>query len=345
MRRTGQIRRSSLLSVAVSLLAATLAVDSLAQVPAASTPSDVGRSAEAGKPVRRLRLVLVTPCIDEPFFAQVTQGARDAARLMDVDCDFWGTQAVDIEAQVAMVRKAISDGCDGIALNIIDPTAFDGVIAQAARKGIPVIAFNVNAQPHSRVPTVAQNLYDGGREAAFAAAPLIPDRSRVLMTGHDGDSTGTDPRHKGIRDGLKDKQLIWQTVVTSGSADEVEAAVTEALQADPTIKVVIATGLANTEGAGRAIEKSFRNQGYTVVGFDTSPEVLRLIKAGIVSFTVDQQPYVQGFYPIVQLAMASRSGLTPTSMDAGAKIIRAGDVDACMQREQKRLPTQDRVAR
>lgn len=310
------------------LFAAITAVGTFSQAEPAA--------AEQQPPVKRSQFTLVTTCIDEPFFAEVTRGARDAAKLMDVDCEFWGTQAVDIEAQVAMVRKAIRDGSDGIAVAIIDATAFDAVLAQAKEHGIPVVAFNVNAQPHSHIPTVAQNLYDGGRAAAFAAAPLIPDHSRVLMTGHDGEAMATDRRNDGIRDGLKDKGIVWETVATSGSVDEVEAAITAKLQADQGIRTVFATGLVNTEGAGRAIEKNFSGQGYVVVGFDVSAEVLRLIKAGVVSFTLDQQPYLQGFYPIMQLALAKREGTVPTNIDAGARIIRPGDVDAAQRQIQKR---------
>ena len=154
-------------------------------------------AAERQAPGKRLQFAVVTPCIDEPFFAEVMRGARDAAKLMDVDCDIWGTQSVDIAAQVAMVRKAITDGSDGIAVAIIDATAFDAVLAEAKERGIPV----------------------------------------------------------------------------------------------------------------------------------------------------DQQPYMQGFYPIVQLAMAKRFGLTPTNMDAGAKIVRAKDVDAYLQREMSLTRDRDRQNR
>lgn len=286
-------------------------------------------------PGKRPQFTLVTPCIDEPFFAEVTRGARDAAKLMDVDCEFWGTQSVDIEAQVAMVRKAIRDGSDGIAVAIIDATAFDAVLDQAKEHGIPVVAFNVNAQPHSRIPTVAQNLYDGGREAAFVAAPLIPDHSRVLLTVHHDKPTVMDQRYQGIRDGLKDKDIIWETVLTGGDTEEMRRTLTEKLQANPGIRAVFATGLADTEAAGQAVEKNLAGRECVIVGFDVSGEVLRLVKAGAVSFTVDQQPYLQGFYPIMQLALTRREGTVPTNIDTGSRIIRTRDVDAVQRQVQK----------
>src|SRR5882757_10259188 len=75
---------------------------------------------------RRLKLVFITCCVDEPFFGPVKKGMHDAAKMLDVDCDFIGTKGVDPTEQAKMVRQAVTDGYNGIALNLIDDTAFDG---------------------------------------------------------------------------------------------------------------------------------------------------------------------------------------------------------------------------
>ena len=36
-------------------------------------------------------------------------------------------------------------------------------------------------------------------------------------------------------------------------------------------------------------------------GYDLVPITLQLIKSGDLEFTIDQQPYLQGFYPVMQL--------------------------------------------
>ena len=59
--------------------------------------------------------------------------------------------------------------------------------------------------------------------------------------------------------------------------------------------------------------------------------ILRLLKAGHIRATVDQQPYVQGFYPVVQLTLNLRYGIVPTDMDAGAIILRQSDVDRVLE--------------
>src|SRR4051812_14715078 len=87
---------------------------------------------------QRLKLVFVTCCVDEPFFGPVKKGMHDAAKMMDVDCDFIGTKGVDPIEQAKMVRQAVADGYNGIAVNLIDTEAFDGVVADAISKGVPV---------------------------------------------------------------------------------------------------------------------------------------------------------------------------------------------------------------
>ena len=49
--------------------------------------------------------------------------------------------------------------------------------------------------------------------------------------------------------------------------------------------------------------------------FDLSPEVLEAVRAGKISFAVDQQAYLQGYLPIVLLAQRARYGLFPGEGD------------------------------
>ena len=60
-----------------------------------------------------------------------------------------------------------------------------------------------------------------------------------------------------------------------------------------------------------------------VAGFDVSTEVLDGIKSGKIIATVDQQPYSQGYFAVVQLALEIKYGLYPSDMKTGG----AGLVD------------------
>jgi simple sugar transport system substrate-binding protein len=228
-----------------------------------------------------------------------------------------------------MVRKGVEDGYDGIAVCIIDAVGFDEAIAAARRQGVPVVAFNTDdaGSPNQRLSAVAQDVYQAGRSVGAEAARHLPEGCQVLFTLHSAGVSALDDRLRGIQEMLKPKGITGPVVVTGTTAEASAEVIVKALKDQPQLKGVLCTGQADTEGAGLAVEKHFGGKGYYLAGFDLSPNTLRLLRAGVIQFTIDQQPYGQGFYPVVQLTLWCRYGLRPASMDAGATLIRPADVD------------------
>ena len=300
----------------------------------------IGCSAEhtrlhSGRP---LRLVFITCTVDAKFFEPVKKGMNDAAEMMGIKCDFLGTNGVDVKAQAEMVRQAVADGYDGIAVNIIDPEAFDAVIQEAIDKGVPVVGFNVDdhATPNTRLSSVNQRLYQAGEALAEHVSPHVPDGAHVLMTMHDEGVSALEDRLAGQQAILKKKNVRWTVVVTGNDSVKGSDVITETLKDNPGIRIVLGTGQSDTEAAGRAIEKSFAGRGYWSAGFDLSPETLRLIREGHIRCTVDQQPYIQGFYPVIQLTLYLRHGIVPSDIDAGAAIVDAANVDQIIELTRQR---------
>jgi simple sugar transport system substrate-binding protein len=176
-------------------------------------------AAEAPAPKEPLRLVFITCAVDAKFFEPVKRGMQDAARMLNVRCEFIGTPGVDVKAQAEMVGQAVRDGVQGIALNIIDPVAFDEPVKEAIKAGVPVVAFNVDdhATPNVRLAAVNQRLYDAGRKLGGHLAPEISKGSHVLLTMHDKGVSALEDRARGIRDSLKARNLKWTQLVTATS--------------------------------------------------------------------------------------------------------------------------------
>jgi len=285
-----------------------------------ATDSHLAHRPRADQP---LRLAFITCARDAKFFEPVKQGMNDAARMLDVRCDWLGTPGVDVKAQAELVRRAVTQGYQGLAVNLIDSVAFDAAVEEAIKVGVPVVAFNVddNATPNARLAAVNQRLYEAGRTLGQHVAPALSAGSHLLLTMHDEGVSALEDRRRGIQDALRSKDVKW-TVVVSGNDSAMGAEViADALSQHPDIRVVLGTGQSDTEAAGLAIEKHFPNQGYSSAGFDLSETTLRLIQAGHIRCTIDQQPYVQGFYPVVMLTHYLRYGLRPSSLDAGAAVI------------------------
>lgn len=271
------------------------------------------------------RFLLLTPFVDYDFFVPMKQGAADAAKALGVEVTFSGTPDGDVKKLASQGLEGLKGGYAGIGVNMIDAQAFDAVAEAAAKKGLPLISFNVDdaRTPNARLATVGQNMLQAGRKFGEAMAPVISPETHVLLTMHDPGITALEERAAGAQEALKDRRLKWTTLVTGTDREAAVAKMKAALASDPSIRVVLGTGEADTQAAGLAIERYFEGKGYIAAGFDTGGDILRLVKQGTLRLTVDQQPYAQGFFAIASLALAHRSGLKPVSVDTGATLIRS----------------------
>lgn len=280
-----------------------------------------------------LRFAFITCTKNAKFFIPVKKGMQDAAEKMEVECVFMGTEDVDVAEQIKIMRRAIEEGYDGIALNIIDPVAFDDVISKAVEQGVAVVAFNVDdhATPNARLCAVNQNLFEAGKILAIHLLPRISKHSRILITMHDKGVSALEDRLRGEQEVLQQKEIEWTILITGNDASQGAEKIADVLRKNPDIRIILGTGQSDTEAAGLAIERYFPDRGYWSAGFDLSKETLRLIQKGYIHCTIDQQPYIQGFYPVVQLALYLRFGIEPTNIDAGASIIDQANVDEIIE--------------
>ncbi|MBN2580997.1 MAG: substrate-binding domain-containing protein [Pirellulales bacterium] len=303
-------------------------------IPCVAVRAEESGPTKQGHP---LRLAFITCAKGGPFYGPVKKGMRDAAEIMGVNCDWLGTEHVDVKAQAELVKQAVADGYDGIALSIIDPVAFDAVVEEALRKGVPVVGFNVddNNTPNARLCAVCQRFPEAGRALAKSVAADVPRGAHVLAMMHDRGISALDERLRGMQEGLKGKDVRWTVLITGNDVAKGEKRIAEALRRNPDIHIIFGTGLADTEAAGRVIEREYADRDYWAAGFDLSPEILRLIKAGVIRCTVDQQPYIQGFYPVVQLTQYLRYGISPSNVDAGATIVDRSNADRVLELTKK----------
>ena len=74
-----------------------------------------------------------------------------------------------------------------------------------------------------------------------------------------------------------------------------------------------------------------------VVGYDVTPQTAEEIKKGYVSFVNDQQPYLQGYYTVVQLAMMKYGKFAAFGIDTGRGIVNASNVDEVLELVKERI--------
>jgi simple sugar transport system substrate-binding protein len=85
----------------------------------------------------------------------------------------------------------------------------------------------------------------------------------------------------------------------------------EALAAGP-VDGILTLGPGGATPALDAIRASGLTSRVQLATFDLSPEVLAAVRDGKMLFAVDQQPYLQGFLPVMLLAERARYGVFPS---------------------------------
>ena len=266
------------------------------------------------------KLLLLTFCVEQDFFVPVRAGMDEAAKRMGALCEMRGVEGLDNARQIEMLLRAAEGEYDGIAVNIPCMEGFDRAL-RAVSARVPVVGFNddVRGAGDSRMAHVSQKLYQAGVTLGQRAAGAIPVGSEILITLHSNDTAALFARRDGMLHALSERHVTAHELVTTTdpalSADMIEAA----LKKNPNIRAVLATGQADTQGAGLA--KSRMGIDAYVCGFDLSDEIRRMIAMKIIDFTIEQQPYAQGFYPVVMLVNYLRHGLIPTDIDAGAIVV------------------------
>ena len=110
---------------------------------------------------------------------------------------------------------------------------------------------------------------------------------------------------------------------------------------------MFAVDAGSTQGVAQTIQKQgLKAKGWVGGGYDLTPITEQLLAAGYIEFTIDQQPYLQGFLPILQLYMYNASqGLTGIADDGHRPEVPRQDDGRPVQLDQEPLRGHQHVAR
>jgi simple sugar transport system substrate-binding protein len=319
--RAGFLRRAGIGAAGVSL----------AQLlgPAGALAGDGGGDFAAHP---RWRFVFVSHDTLDPLFVATQFGAQDAASLVKCSVQWTGSPRGNVKETVQALHSAISRKADGIAVAILDQGAFGAELAAASAARIPVVAFNVESGS-GRFPYVGENPYASGIRAGAEIARLVP-RGRVVIfaPGDSGAHPGGGRRLKGVKAGLERAAgRLEATVVrlSAGPERDQQKAVESVVAKLPSVRGLFAVDGAGTVAVGSAIKRlGLSAKGVRGGGYDLLPGDLDLVTEGHLEFVIDQQPYVQGFTPVLQLFLARVSQGTVVPWDTETSVLlRAADVE------------------
>jgi simple sugar transport system substrate-binding protein len=259
------------------------------------------------------RFVFVSHGPDSDSWWNVIKNAlKNAGDDMKVTVEYRNPPTGDLADMARIIEQAAASNPSGIMVTIADVDVLEGPITAAIAKGIPVITVNSGTQEQSKklgaLMHVGQPEYVAGKGAGERAKKA--GVTKFLCVNHYITNPASVERCQGYADALG-VPLADQMVDSGIDPTEVYNKVKAYLTTHPDTNGILTLGPNSAEPTLKLLRDTGETGKYHFIAFDLSPDIAQGIKDGIIESAIDQQPYLQGYLPVVFLTMNARYGVTP----------------------------------
>jgi len=253
---------------------------------------------------KRLKISVITHAgPGDTFWDIVRKGSEAAAKHDNVDLQF--VSDPDGSRQAQLVQQAIDAKVDGIAVTLSKADAMKDVVVKAQKAGIPVVAINggVDLAKELGITFIGQEDYNAGKAVGEKLKAMGIQNPICII--HEQGNVGLEARCQAIIDVLPNTKRLY---VPGTDMTQTKSQITAELQTQTDADAIVGTGAQYSVTAQKVVDELGKTKQITVGSFDLSSEVTQEIIDGKVAFTVDQQPYLQG-YQAVDALWLNKNGL------------------------------------
>ena len=248
----------------------------------------------------------------------------------------------DPNLMLQQIQQAVATGVDGIATyGFAGEDATGPIVDQAIASGILFTTLNT-ALPDSQAEhgpagfgyVGAPNYAAGhalGSEAVARSGVVAGDT--VFVWGLRGQGGDRGQRTVGVVDAFEEAGLnvIYQEIDSATNADPNAGTATFVglMGANPDIKIVVTDHGGLTSNVGVYAQAAGLEPGQVFfAGFDMSPNTAQAIQEGYQSLVIDQQPFLQGYLPILNLCLSEKYGFSGLDINTAGAFVDASNVEA-----------------
>jgi len=263
------------------------------------------------------------------FFTATKNGIADACNLLGIPTALWtGSEDSVVSEMVTAMDQAIAAKVNGIAVALIDPVAFNTPTDNALNNGIPVISYNADEPLNDRMAYIGQSNQSAGQAAAERIVKVVPKGGLVGMVIATPGSGNIQPRINGALPVFKAAGLDTD-VVAGGALQAAEiTAVQSWWEGHKDVKFLYAVDSGDAIAVATLISKNNLKGKVGGSGWDVGIPTLQQVQNGALSFTIDQQAYLQGFVPVIQMFLYNISAglMQPCDTNTGLGFVTSANV-------------------
>jgi simple sugar transport system substrate-binding protein len=284
---------------------------------------------------------VIAPSLTDPFWITQQNGATQAGKDFGVNVVFQApAQDTGDAGMVPLVQAAIAAQPAGIAIDYTSKT-MEAVTVAALDAGIPVVLYNNNRFEGENAPTdkrifglafVGQDESVSGETLTKAWMSNLPaEPCKVLIVNPFPTAFVLTLRGDGVKRALDAAKYPYEDLVATGDQAQNLSLISAAMQADTSICGIV--GLGNPAANPAAQYVGDNGLKVPVATFDVGAEAAKRITDGTLTMAINQQPFLQSYFAVANLANQAKYSLAPANVDTGTSIVTKDNiatVQACI---------------
>ena len=294
---------------------------------AALSCNRAGSGGGSGKP----KIAVIPKGVSHNFWLSIKAGADDAGKEFGAEIIWKGpAKETDYTQQINIVEDFVNKKVDGI---VLAPSSGDSLVnpaKKAKEAGIPVVIIDSGIKWEDYVSYISTDNFKGGVIAAERMAEILGGKGKVAILANDTGSVSTEEREKGFKETIEKKFPNIKIVAFDyGGADRAKSAnkAEDFITRIPDLNGIFASNESSAVGALRAINVKAVQGKVKLVGFDSSPDIVAGVKAGIIDSLVLQDPYKMGYEGVKAILNHKNGKPVERRIDTGVELLTKENMD------------------
>lgn len=296
----------------------------------AASGASSAETSEASEGGSDYTVSVVLHALNSSFYTKIQDGAVQAGKDLGITVNVSApNQASSLQEQVGLLETAIASGSDAIATVTWDPTGFNSVIQEATDAGIPVVGFNQDAEGCGTKAFIGQDYETAGYELGKYVFDAMGGEGTYIIASCGPTDSALVAREAGIDRAAEEyggKVTKIETIDIGTDLTNAYSVIENAYLANPDVTAIIGVDV-YSEAIGSVIEDYDLSGKVYAGGFDLTEGMLNHIKNGSVQVTCGQNPYMQGYYSVLECYMNLAHGCDFIDINTGAQLVDSTNVD------------------
>jgi len=273
---------------------------------------------------KKLSIAFVMGAESDPFFQAMKVGATEEAAAQGVDLIWQGDPSeYNVATQVPIVDNVLAQSPSGLVLIPTDPNGLQASADKAVDAGVALALVDTTVSDASRaVITITGDNADGGAKAADAIAAAIGYTDGETYEVVVGLTSATATTNVGRLEGFKAQIastypgiVIKDVAYSASNPQTANSNVNNWLTKYPNLKGIFAIDGTNASGAAAALQAKDLVGKIALVGYDAYPANVDLLKQGVFTALIAQDPAAEARLAIKTLVEYIKNGTAAAEHD------------------------------